>query len=311
MALEDPAERRFRLIAHCLGDAAGGLASRAEPPRRLRHADLQQHLGRRRARGLLEQARERGARHVASLGHLFQRPRQFGRFQHAVQRRLQSALRQHGEQAGDRRGLLQPRADQQREQRRRQLRHDGAGAGTRRLAAIRLQLQHRQQVVQAGRLRPVRRVHDDHGGQRGQQAGDGVGLEAELAAQHVGGGAGAVVAHLRHHVLARHRQQRQRLRAGAVGAVVVDVQPVRRPVREDDDVADRQRQAALGARVDAGAAAHHHVIGRDAVVAAFVAEQPGRAELAAHIERRAQGIQGQKAAEGIHGFSCLRRMSKL
>ena len=139
-----------------------------------------------------EQARERGARHVAGLGQVFHLPRPFGRFQHAGERVAQAAVGQDGEQAGrlvTRAG--QPGAQQQREQGARQLGDDDVAAGPHR---GRLVLQQPHERMQAGEVIGAAGAHDHHVGQGAREGLARGAVEHEAAAQDRGGGAIALVA---------------------------------------------------------------------------------------------------------------------
>jgi hypothetical protein len=190
--------------------------------------------------GLLEQARKRGARHVTGLGQLFQGPWLFRRGQHAAQRRLQAAFGQHAEQAGRHgRRLLQPGPHQQREQRRRQLAQDGGRAAAR-VSASSCNMRSSAQALRVG---PSGRMHHQHWRQRRQQAAATIGIEVKLAAQDVGLRTVAAI------VDVAQQARRADRRAGA--GRIADAQPVRRAVREDDDVAALWQ--AVGAAASASA----------------------------------------------------------
>jgi len=143
--------------------------------------------------------------------------------------------------------------------------------------------------------------------QRRQQRIVRPGTERQPSAQNVGGGARPAVFKHAHQLLtlghALHRRPRLCRR-------IAGVQLVRRPMREQQDVARLHRDAALPAHVQPASAADHQVIGRHAGRFRRMVQHPGRAEMTADVQRGIDRIQRQQTAECAHHILHLRRSSK-
>jgi len=302
VAREGAIERGLGAIADGLADRGRVLPALREQPRREFHAQAGQQLERAGARAARELAREGGAREVAALGQRGHGPVVLRFVEHGLERARQPRAGHETQHARELGPGVEAGAHRQREQRARELRHDGLRAGVLLLDLVRHQP---HQALQPAVLGPLAEGDHQRIGQRVEQGAAAPARELELAAEDVGVGlrgarqVGLEVDQLalaqadRAHVLLRL----SRLRPEPRGA-----QHVRLAVRQDHEAALLQRQQrAAGRQPQLAAPAHQDVEGRAPRADGLVRRGPVLAEQAAQVHAAARGQPGYEFAQGIHG----------